>query len=251
MCRYTKLLTTLILIICICVCVFTGYKITTYYYEAYQLEKKYDELENMIKDEPEVEDIKITFESKYEELLKKNSDMVAWITIDDTKINYPIMLTPNNEQYYLRKNFDKKYEFRGTLFFNGDANFDDMNMIIYGHNMDDGTMFGALRKYYKRDYFEDHRYIKLETPEGNRTYEITYVMKTVDNLNHEKYVNYYDFINYTEDEFYNQLALYEKNSIYTTGTLLSYEDKLLTLSTCEYSNDNGRFVIVAKLISEE
>lgn len=248
-----KILKYILIIICILTFCISSYKVIDYFYHSFQSEKKYSELAELIDDE--IEDDKPvrhkSFSQKYEKLLLKNPDMNAWIMIEDTKVNYPVMLTPDNEEYYLRKNFDKKYEFRGTLFFNKEAKLSDDNMIIYGHNMDDGTMFGALRKYNKKSYYENHKYINLDTYEGERIYEIAYIFKTVDEIGHELYLNYYDFINYSENEFNEQINKYKSKSYYDTGVDVQYGDKLLTLSTCEYSHDNGRFVIVAKLVENK
>lgn len=246
-----KYLSYIITIVCVCTLCFSAYKIFTYYQGTYNLMKQNSELESLIKEPEEVSNIrKMSFSQKYEELLERNSDMVAWIKVENTKINYPVMLTPNDGEFYLRRNFDKEYEFRGTLFFNPTADFYSNNMIVYGHNMDDGTMFGALRKYTNESYYNEHRYIELETKWGNRKYEIAYVFKTVDVLDHPMYVNYYDFIDSTEEEFKTQIESYQGLSLYTTGVKAEYGDKLLTLSTCEYSHENGRLVIVAKMIEE-
>ena len=235
-----------LLTICISVFLFAGYKVVTYYYGTLQTKQLNTDLIDSIKNE---EGRKLSFSQKYEELLKRNNDMVAWIKIEDTQLNYPVMLTPNDEEYYLRKNFDKKYEFRGTLFLNGNANLKerDDNIVIYGHNMDDGTMFGALRKYYDEDYYLNHKYIQFETLYETSTYEIAYVFRTVDELDHKLYINYYHFYNASnEDEFCAQMMKYERASYYSTGITPKYGDKLITLSTCEYTEDNGRFVIVAR-----
>ena len=241
-----KILRGILLIICIIIFLFSGYKVVTYYYGTLQTNKLNTDLIDSIKKE---EGRKLSFSQKYEKLLKRNNDMVAWIKIEDTQLNYPVMLTPNDEEYYLRKNFDKKYEFRGTLFLNGNANLKerDDNIIVYGHNMDDGTMFGVLRKYYDEDFYLKHKTIQFETQYETSTYEIAYVFRTVDEIGHDLYIDYYHFFNADSSfEFNSQMDMYERVSYYDTGITPKYGDKLITLSTCEYTEDNGRFVIVAR-----
>ena len=241
-----KFLRLIILIICCGIFLFSGYKVVTYFYGTFQTHQLNSNLIDSINKE---EGRKLSFSQKYEKLLNRNSDMVAWIKIEDTQLNYPVMLTPDNEEYYLRKNFDKTYEFRGTLFLNGNANLKerDDNIIIYGHNMDDGTMFGVLRKYYDEDFYLKHKTIQFESAYENSTYEIAYAFRTVDEFGHKLFIDYYHFYNASSElEFESQMRLYERASYYHTGVTPKYGDKLITLSTCEYTEDNGRFVIVAR-----
>lgn len=245
-----KMLRSILLIICVILFLFSGYKVITYYYGTLQTNKLNSNLADLINVE---EGRTKSFSQKYEKLLKMNSDMVAWIKIEDTNLNYPVMHTPNNEEYYLRRNFNKEYEFRGTLFLNKNADLKDRddNIIIYGHNMDDGTMFGALRKYYDESYYLNHKTIQFETAYESSTYEIAYVFRTVDEIDHDLYIDYYNFFNAESAfEFNSQMSLYEKNSYYDTKVVPKYGDKLLTLSTCEYTEDNGRFVIVARMMEK-
>ena len=239
-----------LLYICIFIFLFSSYKVITYFAGTYENKKMTSELIGMIKDDKGRE---MSFSQKYDELINKNSDFVGWISIEGTKLNYPVMQTVNDEEYYLRRNFNKEYEFRGTLFVNANANlkYRDDNIIIYGHNMDDGTMFGALKKYVNQSYYDDHKYIKFETMYENSTYEIAYVFKSVDELNHDSYINYYQFYNAASvEEFDNQMRIYQDAALYNTGVIPNYGDKLITLSTCEYSHANGRLVIVARKIED-
>ena len=247
-----KIVKKVLFVIILFVFVFSAWKVTSYYYSSFKSESNVNKLEEMIKDDNAV-GRKLSFAEKYEQLLKKNDDMVAWIKIDDTKVNYPVMQTPDDEEFYLRRNFDKQYEFRGTLFINGEANLEnrDDNIIIYGHNMDDNTMFGDLKKYRDQDFYFNHKYISFENIYGNETYEIFVVFKTVDVLDHELFIDYYNLKNAdNENHFIKQMDLYKNASLYETGVHPQYGDKLLTLSTCEYSHEHGRLVVVAKRIEE-
>ena len=247
-----KIFTISISIFC-AVFLFSAFKLIDYYKGSYSSEKKYDELQSLIKDDLNIEynEEPMTFSEKYEELLNRNNDMAAWISIEGTNVNYPVMQTPEYEEYYLRKDFDKAYALRGSLFLNGDATFDSINMTIYGHNMDDGTMFGALRSYTDKSFYEEHKYIKLESKAGTRFYQIAFVFKTVDIIGHQNFISYYNFKNPNKDEFNQQIKLYEKAALYDTFVEVEYGSQLLTLSTCEYSQKQGRLVIVAKLVYEE
>lgn len=246
-----KTLYKVLMLVCTIVFCFSLYKVVTYYYASFQSQKGFAGLSEQIKDD---KDREMSFAIKYEDLLKQNPDLVGWITMEDTKVDYPVMLTPNNQEYYLRKNFEKKYEFRGTPFLNGNANLkdEDDNVIIYAHNMDDGTMFGALRKFTKYDYYKTHKYIQFDNLYRNGTYEIFAVFKTVDNPDHSLFINYYEFFNAKDEkEFNEQIRKYKNASFYDTGITPEYGDKLITLSTCEYSNENGRLVVVARKIDKK
>lgn len=250
--RMKKTLKKLFYLFVVVVFLFSAYKVFNYYYTSIESQKNFSKLEEKIKEET-TSGRTMSFAEKYEQLLKQNDDMVGWIKIEDTNVNYPVMLTPEDEEYYLRRNFEKEYEFRGTPFLNKEANLEnrDDNMIIYAHNMDDNTMFGDLKKYKDSEFYEEHKYIIFENMYGNETYEIFAVFKTVDVLTHELYIDYYNFINASdEDEFIHQIDLYKNASFYETGIHPQYGDKLLTLSTCEYSNEHGRLVVVARRIDE-
>lgn len=243
------LLKYLILEICIILFLISLYKIIDYHYETYQSISKNENIMELINKEK----FEYSFYEKYKELLEKNSDMIGWISIEGTKLNYPVMQTKDDEKYYLRRNFDKEYEFRGTLFVNKEADLTKTNdnIIIYGHNMDDGTMFGTLRKYLKESFYEKHRFINFETINGSFIYEIVFVFKTVDEKNHASYIDYSNFFNIDNVKNYQkQIELYKNASLYEVLKLPKHGDELLTLSTCEYSHDNGRLVIIANKIKE-
>lgn len=237
-------------IIVLIVFLISGYKVFDYYYASFKSQNNFHKLEENIKNEP---GRVMSFVEKYENLLNQNKDMIGWIKIEDTKVNYPVMHTPYDEEFYLRRNFDKEYEFRGTPFINSSANLEnrDDNIIIYGHNMDDNTMFGDLKKYTSYDFYSDHKYIQFDTLYENGKYEIFAVFKTVDELDHDLFIDYYNFLNVDDElDFYHQMNLYKNASFYDTGIEPQYGDELITLSTCEYSNRNGRLVVVARKIEE-
>lgn len=176
-----------------------------------------------------------------------NSDVVAWIRIDGTNINYPIM---QNGDIYLHKNIYKNYSSHGTPYLASHCNIEKSNnLIIYGHHMKDGTMFSQLEKYKNYNFYRNHKHIKLYTLENEKTientYEIMIAFKTIAYSEQGfKYYNYTYFQNCKEySEFIDKCRNLE---FYSTGVVGTHKDKYITLSTCEYSQKNGRMVVVAK-----
>jgi len=196
----------------------------------------------------EKEELKVL--KKYEAVYQKNKKVVGWLTIDGTKIDYPVMQTVNNE-YYLDHNFDQEYDKNGSIFLDKDCNpmYPNDNMIIYGHHMKSGKMFGNLNYYSKQSYYEEHPYIQFDTIYEEGTYQIMYVFRSKIYSEEEIVFKYYKFIDATsEDEFYSNMEEMQNLSLYDTGVSAKYGDKLITLSTCDSSESNGRFVVVAKRI---
>lgn len=205
--------------------------------------------ENQFTDILEKEEGNLSSENTYnlENIAKINSDIVGWIKIEGTNINYPIM---QNGDYYLHKDIYKNYSSHGTpyLAFYCDVKKSD-NLIIYGHHMQDNTMFSQLEKYKNYNFFLNHKYIKFYTIEDGRTIENTYeVMIAFKTIAYSdagfRYYSYTDFQNYEDyEEFVENCRNLE---FYYTGVVGTHQDKYITLSTCEYSQKNGRMVVVAK-----
>ena len=175
-----------------------------------------------------------------------NNDMVGWITIPDTKVNYPVMQTPDRKDYYLKRNFDKMWSDWGAIYANekADINRPSDNITLYGHHMKDGSMFAGLDKFKKQAFWEEHQYFYFDTLYERHTYKIWAVFKTSANLDQGfPYHNFVDAAN--EEEFNEFISTVKKLQFYETGYTPVYGEKLLTLSTCEYSLDNGRFVVCA------
>lgn len=118
-------------------------------------------------------------------VLEQNADCIGWIFIDGTNINYPVMHTPDNPQKYLRLSFEKKYSQSGVPFLDGRCSLQDGNLIIYGHNMKNGTMFSDLKKYLDTDFREAHKMIEFQTADGVFLFEVTDVIRT--NISDERY----------------------------------------------------------------
>ena len=185
---------------------------------------------------------------EYAQLYLMNTDLVGWIAIDGTAVNYPVMQTPDRVDYYLYRDFFHKDSKHGCIYAREqcDVNNSD-NVVIYGHRMKDGSMFNNLLLYKDRDYYEDRRYIQFNTLTERHTYEIVAVFTTVATESGFGYHLFNDAAN--QEEFDAFIAQCKALSLYDTGVDAQYGDKLITLSTCEYSRDNGRMVLVAKQIS--
>ena len=189
--------------------------------------------------------------AKYETLYKKNKKLIGWLKIADTNIDYPVMQTSNNE-YYLDHNFDQEYDKNGSLFLDKDCNaaFPNTNMIIYGHHMKSGKMFGNLNYYSKESYYKQHPQIQFDTIYEEGIYDIMYVFRSRIYNEDEVVFKYYQFFDVnSEDEFYSAMDEMSRMSLYDTGVQPEYGDKLITLSTCDNSEEDGRFVVVAKKVN--
>lgn len=185
---------------------------------------------------------------KIEELQKENSDIKGWIEIEETAINYPVLQGTDNE-FYVDHNYNKVKTKSGAIFIDMiyDWNTPSTNMLMYGHNMKNGTMFTSLMNYKSKEYFEKHPSIRFTTTINDNTYEIISAFESKVYNDNENVFKYYNFINANnEEEFNNFITNIKKLSIYDTGKTAQYGDELMTLSTCAYHTKNGRFVVVAK-----
>ncbi len=183
-------------------------------------------------------------------LHEKNPDCVEWITIEGTVIDYPVMYRPGQKNYYLHRDFNGNHASAGALFIAENCDPDDSdNVIIYGHHMNSGKMFAALNKYKKQSFYEEHSRIAYETLHGSETYEVMFAFTTPVYTGHD--FEYYAFSKASSaEEFDAFISACRERALYDTGLTAQYGDKLLTLSTCEYSQKNGRMVVVARKINE-
>lgn len=198
---------------------------------------------------PEPEPVPEPVENPYKAAYLANVDMAAWIQIPDTPVDYPVMWTPRDEEYYLMRGFDGKSNQNGCLILDTDSCLNPLttNLIIHGHNMKSGEMFGSLMKYQNEEYYQAHKEIILYTPECQRNYEVIAVFPSQVYKKKDKVFKFYQFFRAdTEEEFdyfYNNI---KKLSLYDTGVTAEFGDHFLTLSTCAYHVTNGRFVVIAK-----
>lgn len=186
---------------------------------------------------------------KYAEVHEQNTDFVGWISIDGTNINYPVMQTIDNPNYYLKHGFEKQYSNYGVPYVQENCvlGISD-NIVIYGHHMKNNSMFADLCKYESEDFYREHPTVHFDTLSGLGEYEIVAVFKTV--AYSEDGFKFYRFVDAADETAFDTFISQCKDlALYDTGVDAEYGDKLITLSTCEYSRTNGRMVVVAKLIA--
>lgn len=187
---------------------------------------------------------------EYKNLLNKNKRLIGWVKIDDTYIDYPVLQTVNND-YYLNHNFDQEEDKNGSIFLDKDCSIypRSTNLILYGHHMRSGRMFGQLNKYSSEKFYKEHKYIQFDTIYEKGTYEVMYVFRSKIYEESEIVFKYYQFTDaVSETEFESNMMQMADMSLYDTGVSAEYGDELLTLSTCDYYTSDGRFVVVAKKI---
>lgn len=186
----------------------------------------------------------------YEEIYNQNPDTVGWIKLEGTKLNYPVMQTPDDPNYYLYRDFDKKDSKRGSIYAWGDADINKPsdNITIFGHNMADGSMFASLGAYTSKHAWENNPLLTFDTLDEYHTYKIFAVFKTSANVGQG--FSYHKFVDAANEEEFNEFVSTCKDlAFYDTGITPVYGDKLICLSTCEYTLDNGRLVVAAVRIT--
>lgn len=194
----------------------------------------------------------VPLSNPYEKAFLANEDMAGWLVVPDTNIDYPIMWTPEEEDYYLYRGFDGSDDLNGCLILDTDSSLNPLttNLIIHGHNMKSGSMFGNLTDYEDKSYFEEHKYITLYTEECQRNYEIIAVFRSQVYKKTDNVFKFYKFFHAnTKEEFDDFYENIKKLSAYDTGVTAEFGDRFITLSTCVYHVTNGRFVVVAKEIA--
>ena len=186
--------------------------------------------------------------TEYVPIFKLNPDLVGWIKVSNTIIDYPVMQTPEWPNYYLKRDFYGQYSKHGTIYVNetADIKAPSDNLTIYGHKMNDGTMFADLLKYKEQDFFLQNPTISFNTIYEHRSYQIVAAFVIV--ASEDTYFPYYTFVDGNTHEFTDYVAKCKDLSLYDTGVEVMEGDKLITLSTCDHIIKNGRFVVVAKQI---
>lgn len=172
------------------------------------------------------------------ELFAQNPDCIGWLCVPGTQIDYPVMYTPEEPQRYLRRSFYGEYSQSGVPFL--DFRCDETsNLILYGHNMRNGTMFGGLTGYTDANFAAEHPMIELQTAAGLSLYTVFAVAAV------QKTDPWYDFIEAgSSAEFEEQVENLLRKVCYTSGVIPAYGQQLLTLSTC-YGGENDRLIVVA------
>ena len=188
---------------------------------------------------------------KLRELQKANTDIVGWLEIAGTNINYPVLQGEDND-YYLKHNYKHEYIFTGSIFLDKDYDFDkpSENLLIYGHRNKVGLMFDELIKYKDKAFYNEHKTIRFTTEKSDDTYEVMSAFYSrVYYTNETNVFRYYNFVNANNELDYAEFVSNAKDvSLYDTGVTATYGEQLMTLSTCDYTQENGRFVVVAKKV---
>ena len=192
----------------------------------------------------------LTVLPEYQEFLQQNPDFVGWLTIAGTQIDYPVMQSDDNG-YYLNHGFDGKEDSAGIPFMDYRCDYINptTNTIIYGHNMNNGSMFGSLSEYQDRSFYDEHRVINLDTIYEKREYQVVAVCLSEVQYQDDPTYRYYNFINASNDGEYDAfLKTIEAKCVQGNPASIKKTDKLLTLSTCNNYTEDGRLFIVAKRI---
>ena len=185
--------------------------------------------------------------AKFAALKEQNSDFMGWISIEGTSLDFPVMYAPNDKDYYLKHDFKHQYSDYGVPYLDEKttlgANAQSDNLIVYGHNMKTGTIFGCLTEYKKASFYQEHPYIEFDTLYGDAKYEV-FAAFAIDVVQDTSFVynQYVDMDQDTYEQYVNEVIC---RSDVDSGIRPTYGDQLLTLSTCEYSSANGRYVVVA------
>lgn len=230
---------------CIGVFVYSAYALGTILYDYYNNHKVLAELQEVYEEFAE-EDIAESgqIRPQFAALHDINPDIVGWVSIDDTKINYPVLQAEDNE-YYLNRNYKLEESRAGSVFmdYRNDLAFGDRNLILYGHNMKDGSMFKHLNKFREEEFFKSHPEVFVDTLHESADAEVFAVYYTTTD---------FDYIqtDFASAEDYGQLLTQIKEkSMYEADVNVDEDDRIVTLSTCDYTldPDEGRLVVHAKL----
>ena len=253
-----------LIIICLLVFVFAGYKITNELRAQKEEINDFNELAELVAEstntqeqtEPSIEaesnDTTIETETtpliparNLAPLFEKNADCIGWVYIEGTAVDYPVMHTPDDPQRYLRKNFDKEYSSAGVPFLNGICTLDCDHLILYGHNMKNGTMFSDVTQYRNKNYYLEHPIIEFETAQGLKCYAIFAVVQVKNND------GWYAFHTAADEAEYDiRIAEIMERSLYDTEITPIYGQQLITLSTCYGATKSDRIIIVGVEIND-
>lgn len=235
--------------------VFSAATVARYAANSYAQKRSYQHLVELAEQSAEnetaqpVQPQEPTMLARYEALYRENDDLVGWIKIDGTNINYPVVQSKDAPNFYLKHDFEKNYTDYGCPYAqqNCDVQAPSDNVVLYGHNMKDGTMFCDLTNYKSESFWAQHRTIQFDTLTQKNEYTVIAAFKG----EAAELFAYNAFVDAaTPEEFDAYVAAVKELALYDTGISAAYGDKLITLSTCEYSFENGRMVVVAKRTSE-
>lgn len=233
----------------------SGGYLVKYFWERHVSAQNMDEVKSLIIEEAyETESENTSYLLRYSKLKEENSDFTGWITIPDTTIDYPVMYVKGDNETYLYANFYKEWDSGGTPFIDGNCSLEPVsdNLIIYSHHMNDKSMFQPLMNYKEKTFFDTHRTVLFDTTTERGTYEVIAVILSRALSVDEEGFRYYSYLDFANEEDFDY---YWKNisemSLYEPDVIPEYGDKLITLSTCEYSQEDGRLAVIARKVTEK
>ena len=184
---------------------------------------------------------------RLQEQYEKNPDLAGWLTIPGTRIDYPVMYSPDEPERYLHANFDAAYSFAGLPFLDAACDTESGNRIIYAHNMLDGSMFRTLLKYQQKDFWQRNPVISFNTLYEEQEYEVVAAFYDKVYKKSDTNFKFYQFYDTSDQSSFDEaMAYYREHALYDTGVTAQCGDLFLTLVTCAYQTENGRFVVVAR-----
>ena len=228
----------------------SGGYLAKYFYERHISSKNMDAVKELLDNSEETifDENNEAILARYSKLKEENPDFAGWISVPGTTIDYPVMYIPGDNDTYLYANFKREWDASGTPFIDGSCTLDPVsdNLIIYGHHMNDKSMFEPLMNYKDPEFYEKHNIIHFDTYRETGTYEIVAVILARALYSNDGGFRYYGHFNFDNEEEFNYYWQNIKSlSLYETASVPKYGDKLITLSTCEYSQDNGRLAVIA------
>lgn len=245
-----KFISRSITIVCLSIFLYAAYGLTDVFIDYYKNRKMLSNVQEMYYDvgaEEEENREPDEIRSGFDELLKHNDNVVGWITMDGTQIDYPILQTDNNIEY-LTKDYNDRVTRAGSIFldYRNDIKADNMNTVVYGHRMKDGSMFQHLTKFLDEDFLKEHQTFEYDTLYDSYEAEIFSVYNTLTDFN-------YIETEFPEDQEYaDLLKQMQDKSHFETNVEVNSDDLIITLSTCDYELDEneGRLVVHAKLVAK-
>lgn len=187
--------------------------------------------------------------ASYNALKELNGNVIGWVRIEDTVVNYPVMQTPDDPNYYLHHGFDGAYSSYGMIYMDaGCVLGESLNYVLYGHHMRNGSMFAELDNFRNEEYYKEHKVIHFDTLDELGEYEVAAVIcMPASRLGR-------DFITMmaaeTEESYGAFVDYVKENSFFDTGIVPQWPEQLLTLTTCEYTLTDGRLMVIARKIEE-
>lgn len=251
------LISNIVIILCVIIFAFAAWKLWGYFSQYNDGKKEYSSLRKYVhegeedqeehKEETKAGQDVCPVKVDFDQLSRINEDIVGWIYIEGSPINFPIVQTSVEEEgYYLKRTFEKEKNFGGSIFMDSlcEADFSSDNSIIYGHNLKNGEMFGSLKKMYDTNYNEKADYSKypviwILTPDEIKEYEVFCAREISASKNNDVYMVEFSL----EEELEDYIKQMKKNSLFQTSVDTSNAEAVLTLSTCTSDTEDGRFIV--------